>query len=210
MEPQTMSRKASGLVLAAVLMTATAIPAFVASPATAAVSTDPAAAPSGAYKLDPRHASVVARVSHMGFSNFALRFDRISGALDWDGADPAKSKVDVVIDATSVDTNVAALDKEVTEEVFAAAANPQIHFVSTKIERTGATTGKIWGDLTLRGVTKPVVLDAVFNGTAAAFGKPRMGFSAKGVINRADFGADALSQYAVGDVSLDIQAEFSQ
>ncbi len=204
-----MSRLASGLALAALLLAGT-LPAAMALPAAAAVSTDPAAAPSGAYKLDPHHTSVVARVSHMGFSNFAMRFDRISGRLDWNNADPAKSKVDVLVDAKSIDTNVADLDKEVVAQVLAADANPDIHFVSTRIERTGATTGKIWGDLTLRGVTKPVVLEAVFNGTAPAFGKPRMGFSAKGLINRADFGAEAFGQFASTDVTLDIQAEFSQ
>ncbi len=207
-----MRRVASALVLtglsAAAVFAAVAGPAAVAQPE--GFSTDPSTAPAGAYKLDNRHTSVIARAVHMGFSHFAMRFDTISGTLDWNGADPARSHVDVVIDPRSADANVEALNKDTAEKLFQAAAFPEIRFVSTRIERTGPTTGKIYGDLTLRGVTKPVVLDTVFNGTAPTFGHQRMGFSAKAQLKASDFGAVDFARFASDAVDLDIEAEFSK
>jgi polyisoprenoid-binding protein YceI len=206
-----MPRPHSGL-LAALVLAASATP-FASAPAAlaeagAGVSHDPAAAPAGDYKLDPRHTSVIARVVHMGFSHFAIRFSAAGGTLNWDPADPTKSKIDVTIDGKSVQSGVPALDRDVVGALFA--DDPIIHFVSTRIERTGPTTGRITGDLTLHGVTKPVVLDTVFDGTGRALGSQRMGFSAKSAIRQSDFGADKFSQWVSDDMTLEIETEFTK
>ncbi|MBS0295496.1 MAG: YceI family protein [Proteobacteria bacterium] len=171
-------------------------------------SADPAAAPSGAYKLDPRHTNVTAVVVHMGMSNFAMRLKGVTGSLDFDAADPTRSHLDVTIDPASLDTGVPALDQEVV-----AAFKPEpMHFVSTAIEKTGPTSGRITGALTFHGVTRPVVLDAVFNGSAAGPGgkRARMGFSATGRLKRSEFGFTEFSTWASDDVKLQIETEFSQ
>ncbi len=173
-----------------------------------AVSPDPAAAPTGPYKLDPHHTSVVTRVVHWGVSNFAMRFDRITGSLDWDNADPTRSKLDVVIDPRSIDTGVPALDTEVANAM--AANGPIIHFVSTRVEKTGFNTGRITGDLSFNGVTKPVVLETVFNGSRGGPGHRRMGFSAHTAFKRSDFAFTAFTQFASDDVKLEIESEFTQ
>jgi polyisoprenoid-binding protein YceI len=173
-------------------------------------SADPSAAPSGAYKIDPRHTNVTAVVVHMGLSNFAMRLKGVAGTLDFDAKDPTRSHLDVTIDAASLDTGVPALDTEVTG-AFKPAEHP-IHFVSTAIELTGPTSGRITGALTFNGVTKPVVLEAVFHGSAAGPGgkRARLGFSATGVIKRSEFGFTEFSTWASDDVKLQIETELSQ
>lgn len=169
---------------------------------------DPSAAPAGAYRLDKSHTSVTAQVVHLGLSNFSMRLKGVSGDLTYDPQDPTRSKVDVSIDPASVDTGAPALDQEVTQ----AFKGSPIRFVSTGIERTGPTSGKLTGDLTFNGVTRPVVLDARFNGTGGGAGgaHARIGFSATGAIKRSDFGFTAFSTWAGDDVVLHIETEFSQ
>jgi len=188
-------------------------------PPSDSTSRNPATQNSGAYSLDSRHVSVTWRIRHLGLSLFTARFDKITGTLNFDSANPANSTVSVAIDANSVNTGVLdqngarAFDHEIAEQVFGATANPNITFVSRSILVTGAETGQITGDLTLRGVTKPVVLDARFwGGRMHPFtGKPVMGFAARTLIKRSDFGA-ALSGPANGAVSDEveilIEAEF--
>jgi polyisoprenoid-binding protein YceI len=174
-------------------------------------SADPAAAPAGEYKLDKAHTSLLARVVHLGFSKFTMRFDRVDGALTYDASDPTKSKVDITVDATSINTGLGDFDKEIANGVFGAEQNPTMHFVSTGVRKTGATSGEVTGDLTFHGVTKPVTLLATFNGTALGLtGKPRVGFSAVGAFKRSDFGATKFSQYTSDEVQLLVEAEFSK
>ncbi|HEY3813990.1 MAG TPA: YceI family protein [Caulobacteraceae bacterium] len=196
---------AAGLTLAAVL--AAASPQALAE-AGAGVSHDPATASAGEWKLDPRHTSVIARVQHMGFSHFAIRFGVEGGTLTWDPADPTKSKVDVTLDPKTIHTGVPELDKEVLGGLFT--DEPPVHFVSTRIERTGPTTGRITGDLTYHGVTKPLTLDATFDGAGKPFGKERMGFSATGGLSQRAFGADKFTQFVSDEARLEIEAEFSK
>jgi polyisoprenoid-binding protein YceI len=192
---------ASGAVLAA------AAPQALAD-AGAGVSHDPATAPAGDYKLDPRHTSIIARVQHMGFSHFAIRYGIEGGVVTWDPADPTHSKVDVTIDPKTIHTGVPELDKEVLGGLFT--DQPPVHFVSTHIERTGPTTGRITGDLTLHGVTKPVTLNATFVAAGKAFGHDRMAFSATGGFGQRAFGADKFTQYVSDDVTLEIETEASK
>lgn len=172
----------------------------------------------GVYVLDNTHTSVVFRVWHMGLSHFAGTFNKISGTANVNVGDLNKSSVSVVIDPKSVDTNVAKLDEELAGgKFFEAAKYPGITFKSTKVELTsakGATpaTGKLYGDLTLHGVTKPVVLDVTFNGhlKSPMGGGERIGFSATGMLKRSDFGISMGIPIVGDEVEFTIVSEFSK
>jgi polyisoprenoid-binding protein YceI len=178
---------------------------------TAEPSLDPAQAPAGHYVLDPRHASVTARVLHMGLSHFTMRLDHVEASYDYDPAQPTASKIAVTIDAHSLDVGDPGVSKQFAGEFLDADQHPQITFNSTAIQSTGPGHGVMNGDLTFRGVTKPVALDVIYNGTESGMiGGRRMGFSATAVIKRSDFGSSAW-QGAVGDdVQLVIEAEFAR
>ena len=172
---------------------------------------DPAAVPAGPYVLDKRHASVIARVSHMGLSGYTMRFDRLDGRFDYDPAQPEASKISVTVDAASLDVGEEKLNHQFADQFLGAAANPQITFVSTGIQRTDATHGQVLGDLTLNGVTRPVSLTVTFNGYAQGLiAGRRMGFSAVADIKRSDFGSKAWLSLVGDDVRLVIEAEFAQ
>lgn len=166
--------------------------------------------PSGAYEIDPSHTSVNFGISHLGFSTYQGRFNTIAGSLTFDAKAPEKSSLTVTIDAASIDTNHAELEGKLkTTDWFDTAKFPTATFTSTKIVKLTDTTGKLTGDLTLHGVTKPVTLDVTFNGAGnnPFANVPQLGFSAKGTIKRSDFG---IAQYlpAIGDeVSIMIESE---
>ncbi|WP_409432137.1 YceI family protein [Litorimonas sp. RW-G-Af-16] len=182
------------------------------SPAVQQVS----AAPSGNYKLDPTHASVNWSLSHAGLSQYTARFDSISGALEFNQDAPETSRIDIRIDPRSVSTGLPDFDETLATSAnyFDADSYPEIRYVSAAIVKTGDNRGTVTGDLTLRGVTKPVTLDVVFNGAGKSFGNPgkTLGFSATGTFNRSDFGMDYLITLGnIGDkISLNIQAEFNE
>ena len=150
--------------------------------------------PAGAYTLDKSHASLLFRVNHLGFSNFTGRFSRFDTQLKFDPADPAVSHVEVTIDPRSLEIDNAPpgfLDSLRGPQWLDAEKFPEMKFRSTKVERTGPKTMRIDGQLTLHGVTRPVALNATFNGGYA--GHPmdphaRIGFSAQGSFKRSDFG----------------------
>lgn len=165
----------------------------------------------GQYQLDPDHANIVFSLDHLGFSTFYGRFNRISGTLDFDSADLTRSKVSIAVDTASIDTRVAKLDDELkADNMFNVVQFPQASFVSTGIVKTGGNTGKITGNLTIAGVTKPVTLDAVFNGsgTHPQSGAKVAGFNATATIKRSDFGLKQWLPIVGDDVSLQIEAEF--
>ncbi|WP_151717080.1 YceI family protein [Acinetobacter sp. TUM15071] len=143
------------------------------------------------YKIDPTHTATVFNWNHFGFSTPSANFTDIQGTIKVDNAKPANSSVEVTIPLSSVNTNVAALDKEFQEEAwFNAAKYPNITFKSTKVETKDKKHFKITGDLTVKGVTKPVVLDAVLNkqGEHPMAKVPAIGFNATTSFNRSAFG----------------------
>lgn len=177
--------------------------------------------PAGDYTLDKAHASLEFKVSHMGFSRYTARFADFDAKLKFDPANPSASSIEATIDPKSLALNAppAGFKDELTGKAWLDSAQyPAITFRSTKVEVTGANTAKVTGDFSLHGVTKPVVLDVTFNGGYA--GHPmdphaRVGFSAKGVFNRSEFGMGfgvpaPGSNMGVGDaVDVTIEAEFS-
>jgi len=176
---------------------------------------DVTAAPEGAYALDPAHASVNWSLSHSGLSFYTARFDDISGALDFDPLTPTRSRLDVRINPKSVSTGDADWDETLATDgkYFDADNHPEIRFVSTSAVTNSENTGQVTGDLSLRGVTLPVILDVTYNGAGKSFGHPgaTLGFSATGKIKRSDWGMDYLTSFGIGDeVTLRIEAEFNE
>jgi len=170
---------------------------------------------SGNYVLDPTHASLIWSVSHSGLSQYQARFDDISGKLDFNAATPNASRVDIRIDPMSVSTGLTEFDKTIATDkrYFDATNYPEIRFTSNMIEITGDMTGLVTGDLTFRGVTKPITLDVRFNGAGKSFGHAgdTLGFSATGEIDRTEFGLTYLSNFGIGkNVTLRIEAEFNE
>ena len=165
--------------------------------AVAAQASTPAngpAVPKGVYTLDKAHTSLIFRVSHMGFSNFTARFTGLDARLETDPSKFSASKLDVTIDPTSIATDNAPdgfLAMIAGKGWLDAQDYPRMTYRSTKVEVVGANKLRINGELTLHGVTKPVVLEAKYNGGYA--GQPmdpnaRIGFSATGKFKRSDFG----------------------
>jgi polyisoprenoid-binding protein YceI len=174
-------------------------------------SADPVDAPAGLYHLDPHHWSVTFDVDHLGYSRFVMRFDRVAADLDFQSADPTRSKVTARIQAASLDTNVAELDEMVRgPELLDSEHFPEITFVSRTLRPTGKNTGEMEGDLTIRGQTRPVTLSVTFNGGAPnpLTGKHTLGFSATGRFSRSAFGLGNWYPAVGREIQLRIEAEF--
>ena len=180
---------------------------------THSVDSEFAKVPAGDYHMDGDHWSIVFDVEHLKYSRFTMRFDRAKATLHLDPATPANSSVKVSIDAASIDTNVKALDKITTGESMLDVANsPTITFESTGFELTGPSTGKLTGNLTIRGKTAPVTLDVVFNGAAPnpLTREPTVGFGATGTFSRSSFGMTSYYPAVGNEIHVSIQAEFEQ
>jgi polyisoprenoid-binding protein YceI len=173
--------------------------------------------PAGDYKLDPSHANLEFKVNHLGFSHYTARFSDFDASLKFDPAHPETSSVEATIDPKSLTLPrpPAGFKDELTGKAWLDAAQyPAITYRSTKVEITGANTAKITGDFTLHGVTKPVVLEATFNGGYPGFAMDphaRVGFSAHGVFKRSEFGipAPGTTMGVSDEVEVNIEAEFS-
>ena len=187
---------------------APARPATPAMPQMPPVATDPAKMPAGHYTSDPHHTFLLMSVHHMGLSHPTMRMNKVDAAFDFDPAKPDSSKVTAVIDANSFDFGDAAISTQFAKEFLDAPNNPTIKFASTSIKRTAGVKGVMTGDLTLRGVTKPVTMDVTFEGYLPAMGG-RAGFSAKGVVKRSDFGPNAMPPAILSDnVDITLELEF--
>ncbi len=177
--------------------------------------------PAGAYTLDKSHSTLVFRVSHLGFSNYTAAFADFDAKLTFDQNNAGVSALEATINPASLTLPAppAGFLTELTgPQWLNTATYPAITFKSTKVDLTGPDTGKVTGDLTLHGVTKPVVLDVTYNGGYA--GHPmdphaRVGFSAKGTFKRSDFGiaygvpAPGTTMGVSDEVQVTIESEFS-
>ncbi len=168
----------------------------------------------GTFVLDKSHTQVGFVARHLMVSKVRGRF------TDYDGKvvvadDPAESSVEVVIQAASIDTNDANRDNHVrTNDFLAVEEYPTLAFRSTKVELDPRGTWKVHGDLTVRGVTRPIVLDVEFEGVIQdPWGNQRLGFTASGEIDRNEFGVSFNAALETGGfvvspkVKLEIEAE---
>jgi polyisoprenoid-binding protein YceI len=143
------------------------------------------------WQIDPAHTNVEFTVRHMMISNVKGQFQKTSGTVTANGSDPNSAKIDATIDASSIDTRVEKRDGHLKSPDFLDVAKyPTITFNSTKVEADGPGKWKVTGDLTLHGVTKPVVLEVEANGAPIhdPMGNTRAGASATTKIKRSDFG----------------------
>lgn len=163
------------------------------------------------YKIDPNHTNILFIVDHLGFANMIGQFQSFEGSFTFDGKSLEGASVKLTVKTDSVDTDHEARDKHLrSPDFFNVQEFPEMTFVSTGFESTGEKTAKMTGDLTLLGVTKPLTLDLTFNKADKFPMDPNVfiaGFSAKGTINRLDYGMKYAAG-AIGDnVGLWIEAE---
>ena len=181
----------------------------VAGSASAQVSSDPKQAATGAYQMETRHTQVLFSILHAGLTDYYGRFDKVSGSLVFDSHEPEKSSVSVAINTASVNLKAPELIGEVTaKEVFDSADFPQATFKSTSVVRTGPVSGKVTGDLTIKGITKPVSFDVTFRGAA----NNQIAFHAEAVIKCSDDDVTSMrwASFVSDDVHLIIEALFQQ
>ena len=173
----------------------------------------PAAAQTSQWQLDPAHSSAQFAVRHMGISNVRGTFTKLSGTARYDPADSKNDSVEVTIEAGSVDSRVEMRDNDLrSDHFFDVQKHPTITFRSTKVESAGADKLKITGDLTIRGITKPVTLDVDGPSKPVKDGQGRlhMGVSATATVNRTDFGMTGYQGIVGNEVTLTIDAELVQ
>lgn len=206
--PKTATRTllAIAAIAAPIAITAQAQPG--ASAAAPLVMALPAA---GNYTIDPGHTQVRATWNHLGLSRPGAIFGDMSGTIVLDPANPAASSVNVTIPLSGMDSGVAAFNDHLrSADFFDVAQHPEATFVSRSVQFTGIGSAfTVSGDLTIKGVTKPVVLHAVLNGagTHPMAKKPAAGFSATAQLKRSDFGLDMAAPLVSDEVELEITAE---
>ncbi|MDE1197461.1 hypothetical protein BWR59_07840 [Pseudomonas sp. Bc-h] len=168
------------------------------------------------YTIDKegQHAFIDFRISHLGYSFIHGTFKDWSGTFSFDAAKPEDSKISIDIKTASVDTNHAERNKHISSKDFLDVATyPDAKFVSTSVKSTGKNadgkdTADVTGDLTLHGVTKPVVIKATFNGEGKdPWGGYRAGFNGTTTIKRSDFGKMMDLGPASDTVTFDISFE---
>jgi polyisoprenoid-binding protein YceI len=165
-------------------------PALLVAQASRPAQTSKAAAPvstPSTWKVDPTHSELSFSIRHM-VSRVRGQFDTWTGTIIADPNDWNTASVEVVAQASTIDTNNERRDEDLrSPNHFDAEANPTVTFKSTKVTRFAGDSVQVAGNLTIHGVTKPVVLRGHFNGMTGAPGKRRAGFQAETTINRQDF-----------------------
>jgi polyisoprenoid-binding protein YceI len=177
------------------------------APAPPQISKDPAKAAAGAYKMDTRHASVLARVPHQGGTSYLIfRFNEVQGDLTWDPANAAAMKVSMTVNPASISIPVGTFAQEVAGDRFLKSAQfPTATFVSKSVKKTGSNTAEIQGDFTLMGKTLPMTVNATMVGTGNSIrGVPTLGFNAVGKFKSSDVGLN------VGEVEVVFDGEFNK
>jgi polyisoprenoid-binding protein YceI len=167
--------------------------------------------PAGNYGIDTWHTQLGFSVRHLGISTVRGSFDRYTGSLTV-GADLATTSVGIEAEMASVNTGNQGRDEHLHGEHFFDVANhPKLTFASTKVSENDGKYA-LHGDLTIRGITKAVVLDVVFNGSGVfpMDQSTHFGFTATGEINRSDFGVSYAVPVVSETVHLTLDAQFVQ
>lgn len=162
------------------------------------------------YKLDPGHTMVLFSWSHFGYSNPMADLGLGEGTVVFDEQHPAQSSVDVTLPLANLDTHVTALDKHLKEaDFFDADKYPTVTFKSSKVQPLGGHKFKVTGDLTVHGVTRPVVLAATLNkvGPHPMTKAQSIGFDATTSIKRSDFGIGAYVPNVSDEIKVRITTE---
>jgi polyisoprenoid-binding protein YceI len=160
------------------------------------------AAPTGTYSLDPTHSRIGFVARHAMVTKVRGSFNDFTGTGFFDAADPSKLSMDVTINVTSIDTRNADRDAHLrSNDFFDMATYPEIRFVSTGVEAVDEANFQVTGDLTIKGVTKPVTIDFEYTGTAMdPFGNRRIGLEGTVTVNRKDWGISFNAPLETGGV----------
>ena len=173
--------------------------------------------PSGEYKVDLTHASILWKVSHFGFSNYVGRFTDFTADLNLDTKDFSNSSVTVDIKVASIDTaypykKQEDFDKKLSEKWLLSKEAPSITFKSSKVSALDGNKFTFEGDMSMAGQTHPVVFEATINGSTAAHpfadNRPLIGFSAKTKIDRTKWGVSKYAPKIGADVTVEVEGEF--
>lgn len=162
------------------------------------------------YKIDPTHTDVVATWDHFGFSTPAAHFGKVDGTITYDPANVAASSVQVTLPLSGLESHVPALNDHMrSADMFDAEKYPTITFRSTAVKAAGENRLAVTGDLTIRGVTRQVVLDVVINkvGEHPMRKVPTVGFNASTTIKRSDFGINYALPAVSDEVKISITTE---
>ncbi len=166
----------------------------------------------GQYAIDNTHAYIGFSYNHLGFSKPILYFRTMDGALHFDEQNPRKSRVNITIDATSIDTGVPIFDDHLRDKkhFFNTKEHPKIRFRSTSIKALKGDKYQLRGNLTIKGVTRPVTLKATLNKKGIhPFKKVKaLGFSATGTLKRSDWKLNYAVPNVSDQVGLTIEIEF--
>ena len=170
----------------------------------------PAFAAPVTYKLDPGHTNVLASWNHFGYSNPSINFGQVDGTLVYDADQISASSVQVTLPLTGLSALADQFyDHLTSDKWFDAAKYPAATFKSTRVEAAGEGKLKVTGDLTIKGITKPVVLDVTLNkaGEHPMKKVPAIGFDATATVKRSDFGVGAYAPMVSDEVALKITTE---
>jgi polyisoprenoid-binding protein YceI len=170
------------------------------------------------WSIDPMHSEVQFKVKHLVISTVSGFFKSFEGSVETDGEDFDDANIEFSIDINSIDTNQSQRDEHLkSPEFFDAATYPHIKFKSTSFKKTGEDEYALKGELTIKGVTKPVSLAVDFGGSTADFyGNTKAGFEITGKINRKEFGltwdgvTEAGSVVVGEDIKLTINAQLTK
>ncbi|MEA1073289.1 YceI family protein [Sphingomonas sp. LY29] len=178
---------------------------------TGLLTRNPTEARSGLYVLDPAHGKITWSVSHMGFSTYAGQFTNVFANLDLNVEKPSASRLNATVMMESAGTFSKGLDQHLqTADFFDTKNHPATTFRASSIRIVDRDTASISGDLTLRGVTRPIVIKADFNqaGVSPADKKYTVGFDGEAKIKRSDFGIIYGLPLLGDEVTLRLEAEF--
>ena len=156
----------------------------------------------GKYTIDPAHSRIGFVARHAMVTKVRGSFNDFEGSGYFDAEDPSRSELALTIKAASIDTRNLDRDNHLrSNDFFAMDEHPEIRFASTDVERTGDDRYRVTGDLTVKGVTRPVSIDFDVEGSAVdPFGNERIGFEGKTVVNRKDFGLNWNAPLEAGGV----------
>jgi polyisoprenoid-binding protein YceI len=180
--------------------------------AQSALTTTPSEVTAGAYDLDASHGKITWSVTHFGLSTYVGQFVDVKAELKLDPANPSASTLTATIPLTSVAPNSDGLKNHLqTPDFFDTANHPNATFVSRSVTVDPSNPNKatVVGDLTLKGVTKPVTIAVTFNGAGEVMGAYKAGFDGEATIKRSDFGVNYAVPAVSDEVKLHIEGEFA-
>lgn len=175
------------------------------------VSTGFDAIPGGMYALDNEHADLQLSFNHLGFSDLRIRFERLNGDVLWNSQFPEGTRIQVSVDTSSLRSGSTALDDSLrTEPLFNVGNHPSIQFKSTALKLVKWGTLLIEGQLEIKGVSRPVVLEAVLNkqGVNPINQNTTVGISLTGTVNRSEWGLTEYLPMVADEIDISFQGEF--